>query len=77
MEQSTKLLLPHHMWALAFSNIIACSFIGELANLQLQINKLKKTEVRYFTVQTEQARSINCLLYGYSILPVAAAILHL
>ena len=40
MEQSTKLLLPHpgHMWALAFSNIIACSFIGELANLQLQIN---------------------------------------
>ena len=27
----------------------------------------KKTEVRYFTVQTEQERSINCLLYGYSI----------
>ena len=39
--------------------------------------RTKKTEVRYFTVQTEQARSINCLLYGYSILPVAAAILHL
>ena len=26
--------------------------------------RTKKTEVRYFTVQTEQARSINCLLYG-------------
>ena len=25
----------------------------------------KKTEVWYFTVQTEQARSINCLLYGW------------
>ena len=39
--------------------------------------RTKKTEVRYFMVQTEQARSINCLLYGYSIFPVAAAILHL
>ena len=38
--------------------------------------RTKKTEVRYFTVQTEQERSINCLLYGYSIFPVAAAILH-
>ena len=27
-------------------------------------SELKKTEVRYFTVQTKQARSINCLLYG-------------
>ena len=26
---------------------------------------LKKTKVRYFTVQTEQARSMNCLLHGY------------
>ena len=26
--------------------------------------RTKNTEVRYFTVQTEQARSTNCLLYG-------------
>ena len=28
--------------------------------------RTKNTEVRYFTVQTEQERSINCLLYGSS-----------
>ena len=39
--------------------------------------RTKKTDVRYFTVQTEQERAINCLLYGYSIFQVAGAILHL
>ena len=48
-----------------------------LWNIGLRFFSTKKTEVRYFTVQTELEKSINCLLYGNSIFPVAAAILHL
>ena len=59
---------PHLHWVQSFEN--RASAASEV--------RTKKTEVRYFTVQTEQARSINCLLYGYSIFPVSAATsLHL
>ena len=51
-------------------------FLVRTERAQRARSVLKKSEVQYLTLQTEQERSINCLLYGYSIFLVAEAILH-